>query len=755
VIASFLGDDSHELASDIFRSLVTLAPRRVHNQLWKEAPDLLRNAGLIFATELEAKYLDKDTVTALLRLLRDNPKVRSNLFSRLQITRGAPNNPLNAEFLDSALRTMSVSERDLSWTEWVRETRHERFKELHSIELRWKEDLTTRTPSDQLRAKWVMWLLTSTDRELRDVATRTLYWFGRGDPVTLFKESLRSLEINDPYVPERMLAASCGVAMARQVDIGDQTFVSVILPEFTRSLYNSMFVEGAPSSTTHSLMRDYATRIIEIALLHKPELFSFEEIQRSKPPFTDGGCREWDESEISKEEHYGLDSPFRMDFENYTLGDLIPDRGNYDFKNEGYRKVRAQILWRVEQLGWSAELFKNVDNSIENERYYPRIGGDAKKVERYGKKYSWIAFFEMAGLLHDQGKLEDWVERTSYIDIDPSFPERVTRGHLITVDFLGDPEIEIKEWIANGPLPNVGPYLQLGEVQQVEGPWVALDGFAVQEDESRGRSSFCFIRGFLVANQDAESFLDYLLHQDLGGRWLPEKPKVIHTFAGEIPWCDTFPPNGLCQFTFVTKEETVKVPRSQKVLYLDGEVLGLNWVDFILHHISEDAASETEEQQPISKEDLERIEVREMPVEVEEVRKEYAKFNALIPVCDFDWEDYQTMVSDTGHATTLAKEIASDLELIGQPQTFDLFTTDGAKATFNISDRSNGFKNHQNMFFIREGLLKTYLKKNNLVLIWAIWGERGYSTSQIQKLFHGPNRPKQSHAVFSFVKRYG
>jgi len=753
-IASFWGDDSHELASDIFRSLVTLAPCRGYSQLWKEAPDPLRNAALMFAAELESKYLDKDTVTALLALLRDNPKARADLFSRLQVTRGEPNHPLNAEFLDSALRTMPVSERDLSWTEWIRGTRRERFNELLSNELRWKEDLTTRTPSDRLRAKWVMWFLTSTDREFRDIATRALYWFGRGDPIALFKESLRSLQINDPYVPERMLAASYGVAMARHVDIEDQTFVSVILPEYTRSLYNLMFAEGAPASTTHSLMREYATRIIEIMLLHNHELFSFEDILRSKPPFVDGGCREWGKSETSKEECYGLDSPFRMDFENYTLGDLVPDRGNYDYKHDGYREIREQILWRIEQLGWSVELFKNVDHSIENEHYNPRIGGDAKKIERYGKKYSWIAFFEMAGLLHDQGKMENWIERTSSVDIDPSFPKRATRGHLITVDFLGDPEMDMKEWIANGPLPNVDPYLQLGEVLQVEGPWVALDGFAIQEDENRGRSSFCFIRSFLVANKDADSFQDHLCHQDLGGRWLPEKPEVVYTFAGEIPWCDTFPKSGLHEFSFVTKEETVKVQRSREVLYLDGKTWGLNWTDFILCDIYDDAGRVDEEPWHISDEDLERIEVREMLVEVEEVKKEYAKFNALITVCSFGWEGYQTMASDSGHATLLAKEISSDLELIGQPQTFDLFTKEGVKATLNVSDQSNDFKNHQNMFFIRENLLKTYLEKNDLVLIWAIWGERGYSSAQINKLLHGPGRPEQSHAVFSFVKHY-
>ena len=109
-----------------------------------------------------------------------------------------------------------------------------------------------------------------------------------------------------------------------------------------------------------------------------------------------------------------------------------------------------------------------------------------------------------------------------------------------------------------------------------------------------------------------------------------------------------------------------------------------------------------DEKQNISEEDIKRIEVREIQVEAEEVIKDYKNYNAFIPVCDFSWEGYQTAASDAGHATTLAKEIASGLNLIGQPQTFDLFTKDALQATFNISDQSGDYNNHQSMFYISQ-----------------------------------------------------
>ena len=747
VIASFAGDNSHELAIDIFHSLVTLAPRRMHGrQIWKEVLDSFRNAALRFTTELEAEYLDRDTIAALLALLNDNPKERKRLFSRLQGTRGAANHPLNAVFLDTALRTMTVSERDLSWTEWIRAARNERVNDLIAMEFRWKKDLSTRTPSDRLRAKWVMWLLVSTDRELRDVATRALYWFGCGDPEGLFEESLESLRINDPYVPERMLAASYGVAMTRHVDLCDQAFVNTTLSEYARCLYDAMFAEGAPFSTTHSLMREYGYRVLEIVSMYNPNLFSSSEIKRSKPPFLDGGLREWRESKTSKDKMHGLDSPFRMDFENYTLGSLVPDRGNYAYGHKKYRKVRAQVLWRVEQLGWTSKLFKSVDSSIANERYSPRVRSDPKKIDRYGKKYSWIAFFEMSGLLHDQ--------RTAYVDIDPSFPERVTKDHIIKADFLGNPEMEMKEWIVSGQLPDVNPYLRLAEVKKEEGPWIALDGYVVQQDETRGRRLFCFIRSFLIDSIDITQFLDHLSHQDLSGRWLPEKPSVIYSFAGEIPWCATFPDNGLSKVSFITKEETIKVQRTHPELYLDGKKIGLTDIDLISRRMFGDDPEDNDNQKNISDKDLDKIEVREVPMEIEEVKREYAEFNVLIPVCDFGWDGYQSAASNAGHATTLAKEITSDLELVGQPQTFDLFTKGGVKATCGVSDQSGDFSNYQTMFFIREKLLRDYLGKNDLALVWAIWGEREYSILQAEKLFHGPNQPEPAYAVYSSIQRY-
>ena len=58
---------------------------------------------------------------------------------------------------------------------------------------------------------------------------------------------------------------------------------------------------------------------------------------------------------------------------------------------------------------------------------------DGDKTDRYGKKYSWTAFFELAGFRQDLGLLGEVSEeqRLHNVNIDPSFPDEVPTFELI------------------------------------------------------------------------------------------------------------------------------------------------------------------------------------------------------------------------------------------------------------------------------------------------------------------------------------
>ena len=327
-----------------------------------------------------------------------------------------------------------------------------------------------------------------------------------------------------------------------------------------------------------------------------------------------------------------------MDFENYTLGRLVDDRANYDFRHAGYRRIRAQVLWRVKQLGWS-EKFEAIDRSIESSRYrYGRGADEHHKVDRYGKKYSLIAYLELEGWLQDRGLLRERYARgrTWDVDLDPSFPEPTREFRLVTDDFLGESNLSLPNWIKAGPTPDLKPYLQRESLFDERGPWIALDGYLTQQDESRGRRIFAFVRSFLVTASAEKKFSALLSKQPMGGRWLPEKPGTLYTFAGEIPWSDTFPESDLTEMSFIVRERKVKVKRKKTFYYLDGKVTNFTTMDVI--RVRMFGTDPTFRSPSLSQDEISRLVPRNCIIDVDEVEREIEKFRVLIPVWDFGWE---------------------------------------------------------------------------------------------------------------------
>ena len=98
----------------------------------------------------------------------------------------------------------------------------------------------------------------------------------------------------------------------------------------------------------------------------------------------------------------------------------------------------------------------------------------------------------------------------------------------------------------------------------------------------------------------------------------------------------------------------------------------------------------------------------------------------MFPVCDFGWEGSSLDVRPA-RGPVLAKELATALKLVGIPQSLDLAERDGQRATCGVVHRQQAYNNSQNFFFLREDLLRAYLKQRNLSLIFFTWGERELS----------------------------
>ncbi|MCO1593828.1 hypothetical protein M8C17_01460 [Micromonospora sp. RHAY321] len=529
-------DAAHPLAEDIVAALAGLLPRRRHQQLWTLVPQPLRSRALPLTTALEARYLDAATVDALGDLLRDPGADHSRLFTSWQLLRGALSHPLNATFLHDTLSGMELAHRDLVWTEWTRSRWQDLAKDLRDLQQRWSTAETT-DQRDHLRARWVMWLLTSTQRTLREQATRTLYWFGRRCPDELFALTLEALEINDRYVGQGTVAAAYGVVLAHQRNATDLT----ALPELLTGLRDTLLGPAATRPTDDWLIRLYVRGIIQFAHQFRPDALpagiptpddAVFGLPATAEPLPAGDPRSDEVSAV-----------LQPDFENYTIGSLLEDRANYDRDHPRYVQLLADIRGIIWALGWREATFGPIDEQVQNATYAARSRGTGN-TERYGKKYSWIGFYATAGRMEAGRERSPDQERISDLPVDPSFPDRLALLPATVPDWARTSPPRVEDWVVDGAVDLAPELVEAPRLGEHEGPWIAVGGHLETSAQASGRSVWGMLFALLATEADADAITEAVTEADYPGRhWFPEPPQDYYTFAGEVPWHPDFARN--------------------------------------------------------------------------------------------------------------------------------------------------------------------------------------------------------------------
>jgi hypothetical protein len=214
---------------------------------------------------------------------------------------------------------------------------------------------------------------------LRDQATRALYWFGRVDPKGLFELTIDSLAVNDAYVGERMLAASYGVVMSHQHANAD--FATYLKP-FLEDLATVLVGASATAPTHHYLARLYVRGIV--AFSAKFYASSLPDSLRDSWSFaTPAPVQPLANGDAGADE---AGRTLHMDFENYTLGRLFDDRGNYDMNHVGHQAAVAHVRGVAWALGWRTATFEALDSRIAEDAYRYGGRGNRPHAERYGRK---------------------------------------------------------------------------------------------------------------------------------------------------------------------------------------------------------------------------------------------------------------------------------------------------------------------------------------------------------------------------------
>lgn len=522
--------ERHPLAEDICYSIAAQIPRRFYGkQLWKMVGGSLRSDALQNASGLEPRDLDRETVDALLNLARQGD---ARLLDRLREVRGKVGHPLNAEAVDRLLRTMEVADRDLHWTEWLRRDRDCVITDLDRLEKRWRAFESR--PGDRLRARWIMWTLTSTVRCLRDQATRALYWFGRADPAGLFDLIPDALAVNDAYVSERVLAAAYGVVISHQR--GEAEF-EIPLAQLLGRLSASLVGESATAPTHHYLSRLYVRGIVAFAARFYP--CSLPEQFRGPWAFANTAAMLRLANNDPRAEE--VRRTVNMDFENYTIGSLFEDRRNYDMEHPAHQAAVSHVLGAVWSLGWRTSTFEALDRGIAESAWSVRTVGQ-HGTERYGKKYGWIGFYEHAGVLEESRLLRDQGRRRlSDLGIDPSFPEAPPsdQGPSVRDDWIVPGVTSQEQWMCETTMRVPATLLVRDNIGGKSGPWVAIQGSLNCKDNILGRRVWASVSALVVSEENVQVLVEALVAGETPG-WSVHVPSDHYTFAGEIPWHPDF-----------------------------------------------------------------------------------------------------------------------------------------------------------------------------------------------------------------------
>lgn len=659
----FRDPESHTFAFDVFQALVGLYPQYLRGrQLWQDLVDenLVMNA-LLLTVQSDPKYIGRETVERFARAMNDSNRFARLAFKKLWSTRAASAHPYDMNFLHSMLLGMSNTQRDLFWSEWVRESSEEIEDDFKLLSNRWKSGVLNEREIE--RARWVMWTLTSTSRNLRDMATQTLYEFAIKRPVEFLRLAMESIPVSDPYVPERMFAAVYGAALATWSDV-NAVEMREALPGTAREIYQAIFAPSAMHPVWHALYQQYCLGTIAIARMIDPACLSEDEVTHLHPPFSQlpnpfESMPQYDLAVIER----AKDEAIRMDFGNYTIGRLIPGRYNYNYSDPEYQRVLPAIVSRMLQLGYDPELFKDVDRQMNSGS---RIGDNKNKVDRYGKKYGWIAYFEMWGVRYAQGLLsEDRSVRPSDADIDPTFPIEAARISLKLPDLFSNQPVDAGDWVVRGPQPDYRDILEITEIEELTGPWIALDGFIEETAPSDDRQVFTFLRGLLVDREQVDALCKLFNSLEYPGNVaIPDEPEYYYTYAGEMTFYS---------IPGMPNADEEEGDQAEDMVYGD------RW--------SGDG------------------------VKVE------------IPVQKYNWESYHSAVNQSGGASLPSKRLCETLNLRYRANKLDLYDAFGVASMYrNIGEF--GSQVSGSFSYLRRDLLDKYLVQSSKALVWLMWGER-------------------------------
>tara|TARA_R110002049_G_scaffold166707_1_gene332813 strand:+ start:1768 stop:6573 length:4806 start_codon:yes stop_codon:yes gene_type:complete len=209
--------------------------------------------------------IDDNKITSWIK--KDIHKLRyEEWYLKLIALTAVKNHPFNSDRLHRILSKNTMAERDNFWQSHLRyyngyDDQNNAFPIRRLIDWAWRKNISNLIDEETARlcGQTLSWVLSSTNRVLRDQTTKALVNLLENQSGALIK-ILMAFENNDDfYIKERLYAIAYGCVL--------RTDDNYSISDIAVYVYDSVFKNGNPP--VHILMRDYARNIIEFCVYKK------------------------------------------------------------------------------------------------------------------------------------------------------------------------------------------------------------------------------------------------------------------------------------------------------------------------------------------------------------------------------------------------------------------------------------------------------------------------------------------------------
>ena len=278
---SLLSGRGRGVPTGVLEALCIQAPEQTGRELVRIAPRYWNAEGIGDAILESIVWRRLDAFTDDTKEVLQEAAARGNTFidprDSLLTVSTIPGHPFNALYLDGRLRQDTMPVRDAWWSTYLDGTWGTEGPARRLID--WASGMAADADAEadvvDLAAICLSWMLTTSNRFLRDRATKALVALLTGRVESIERLMERFADVDDPYVAERIYAATYGVVMR----INDVAGAG----RLARRTYGLVFADESPPA--HVLLRDYARGVIERAVYLSPELEADLNLDLIRPPY--------------------------------------------------------------------------------------------------------------------------------------------------------------------------------------------------------------------------------------------------------------------------------------------------------------------------------------------------------------------------------------------------------------------------------------------------------------------------------------